>query len=488
MFLGEGGKAVNSGGYGCIFRPALRCKGARKRKRGVSKLMTKEHAATEYATVTNFLDKLKEIPNYSRYFVVDGVSVCEPAPLTSSDLRTYDDVCSVLAAKGFTRADVNSRLTDLRAMRMPDAGMDLAQYIDEHPASVSLVKKLNRNIADLLENAIVPMNRLGVLHMDVKASNIMVGAKTNRGNFKLVDWGVADVYDGRYVPLQSTARPVQYNIPFTAILLNDAFPPMYAELLRSSPGILDGSEAHNKQLDAFIINFYFHWQDIRGPGHHQYIESLCRLFVTSELGRDVPFDEVVALGQYCLYDALTGHISRVLKKYTKGDVFDVDRYFNEVYSKNVDVWGLVMSYETLLTRVDADDSELTDQQRRTVRDFVAGLVTDYLYGGGTAPIDVKELVRSMGEFDSAMDGPLRAAPTRLPRCKKGTRRDRRSHRCLPKHATAARRHQHRRCPAGTRRNRHTRKCDPKTGPRTGRDTLLRRERLPSGVRELLTKS
>ena len=37
----KGGKVLASGGYGCVFTPALKCEGAKKRETGkISKLMT----------------------------------------------------------------------------------------------------------------------------------------------------------------------------------------------------------------------------------------------------------------------------------------------------------------------------------------------------------------------------------------------------------------------------------------------------------------
>ena len=40
-----GGNAIASGGYGCVFSPALQCDGSSKRQIGkISKLMTEKHA------------------------------------------------------------------------------------------------------------------------------------------------------------------------------------------------------------------------------------------------------------------------------------------------------------------------------------------------------------------------------------------------------------------------------------------------------------
>ena len=44
-----GGKVIASGGFGCVFNPALKCQGKKTRgKNRISKLLTKKHALSEY--------------------------------------------------------------------------------------------------------------------------------------------------------------------------------------------------------------------------------------------------------------------------------------------------------------------------------------------------------------------------------------------------------------------------------------------------------
>ena len=87
----RGGKVLSSGGFGCVFKPALKCKTQKlRRKNGVSKLMKKKHVAKEYGEVVKYLPQLKTIPNYQDYFLVEGFSICDPAPLEKEDLENFD--------------------------------------------------------------------------------------------------------------------------------------------------------------------------------------------------------------------------------------------------------------------------------------------------------------------------------------------------------------------------------------------------------------
>ena len=52
-----GGKVIASGGYGCVFNPALKCEGESKRSKDkITKLMTERHATQEYEEINSIAD------------------------------------------------------------------------------------------------------------------------------------------------------------------------------------------------------------------------------------------------------------------------------------------------------------------------------------------------------------------------------------------------------------------------------------------------
>ncbi len=76
----KGGDVIGSGGFGCVFRPALKCSKKKQRKTNmVSKLMTKKHAKKEFSTIKEIKKRVKTIPQYSDYFLVYNISKCEPS-------------------------------------------------------------------------------------------------------------------------------------------------------------------------------------------------------------------------------------------------------------------------------------------------------------------------------------------------------------------------------------------------------------------------
>ena len=62
MRINKGGKVLASGGFGCVFSPALKCEDTKKREKDdVSKLMTVAHAVEEYEEITSIKNKLDSI-------------------------------------------------------------------------------------------------------------------------------------------------------------------------------------------------------------------------------------------------------------------------------------------------------------------------------------------------------------------------------------------------------------------------------------------
>ena len=106
----KGAGSIGSGGYGCVFLPALSCaadmepdKGTEPTVKYVTKLMTNKHADIEYRIIRSFDKRLSVIPNHTDYFLVANVTKCRPGPLTKRDLHSYDKQCKPLIKKNITR-------------------------------------------------------------------------------------------------------------------------------------------------------------------------------------------------------------------------------------------------------------------------------------------------------------------------------------------------------------------------------------------------
>jgi hypothetical protein len=324
-----GGKVIGYGGFGCAFRPALKCKGDEQREEGrVSKLMKKRYAEDEHREITKFLVQLKKVPHYKKYYIVDGATVCEPDKLTPEDLEHFASMCKPMRKMEITEHNVNSRLDELRILNLPDGGVDVGEYIDN--GAVSTIEKkqnLTKMLTELLAHGIVPMNKMRIYHGDIKDSNVLIGRD---GFARLIDWGLSAQTNGSKIPKLFSKKPFQYNIPFSAVLFNPTFADMFGDF---------GEDVVNKKgalleddVKEFLHDYLKAWNKERGEGHLKLIHKLVRL-VTGKNPTTVIID----------------YLARIIMEYAPTAKDDwLMKYFKEVYLKNVDVWGLVMCYSPLL--------------------------------------------------------------------------------------------------------------------------------------------
>lgn len=336
----KGGKVLASGGFGCIFKPALRCKTMKnERNAEVSKLMKKKYVTKEYGEILKYLPELKSIPNYQNYFLVEGFSTCDPAPLGEEDKDNFDEKCRALTKNGYTRENVNKRLGELKIISMPYGGIDVGDYLDSVGFNYEKLHELNESLQLLLKNGILPMNKKGIYHCDIKDSNVLAQTEDKKVFTRLIDWGLSTLFTTeKTVPAVLLNRPFQFNILFSNILFNNSFTKMYNEFLKNNPN------PDYITIRSFVINFTITWVDERGPGHLRNLNGIFKdMFGDTLKNVEDKFKEDIIEYNYTFY-FIFEYLSQILFKFTNGNTFDQMKYFTEVFLKNIDVWGFVMIY------------------------------------------------------------------------------------------------------------------------------------------------
>ena len=169
-----GGQAIASGGFGCVFLPPLKCKGdERPTGKVVSKLLTTLNAADEFNEAKDIQTMLQtnlSMDIYNRFFIFPE-KLCEPDALTKDDLTNFEQKCSNLTKVGITANAINKNLDAVRIIELANGGSDLKNVIKQMK-TINELSKLNKSIIELLTSAVVPINRLGILHFDLKSPNI----------------------------------------------------------------------------------------------------------------------------------------------------------------------------------------------------------------------------------------------------------------------------------------------------------------------------
>ena len=357
----QGGKVIGSGGYGCVFRPALRCAGTRKRaSKTISKLMLNKHVKREYTEITKYLPILQKIPNYKNYFIIEGANICQPAPLTRSDLRMFDAKCKPLRKKEIYAKNINQNLDKLSSLNLQDGGVELGTYIYSD-LSLDGMKDLNTRMIQLLVNGIVPMNKYHIYHADVKEANIVVDTSKY---VRLIDWGLSmytPTASGMSIPSVLRNKPLQYNLPFSIILFNNTFKTMYSAFLKTT------THLDNNSLGVFLKGYVEKWNKKRGKGHIETITSIW----SGITGKQNIKDSVIV-----------PYLSAILLEYTRNGQFDTIGYFKNVFLKLIDLWGFIICYSAFL-------------ETGYKNEKINNLVINYLYKKPTENINIDDLVHDL---------------------------------------------------------------------------------------------
>jgi len=392
----RGGKVIGSGGFGCVLKPPIHCKNVldsiktKGSKKGITKLMLKKYAKEEFNEVIKYSSLLKSIPNYNSYFLIEGFELCKPCRLQKEDLKQFNEKCDALHSSGINEHTVNHSLNKLLAINMPYGGIDVGEYIDRGKRDLVT---LNHTLIDLLENGILPMNNENVYHGDIKSSNILVQDEENGMKTRLIDWGLSTVYyEKELVPKIMRNRPFQYNIPFSNILFTDLFQKMYKDFLKETELI------NNETIRIFTINYVLEWVEKRGPGHLKTINAIFDELFKNELKTN---EEELKSGiiQYDFtFYYIFEYITKILIKYTKERKLDLIEYFSDVYMKNMDVWGFVSVYFSILEYLYNHFETFSLSQKRIIGK-IKELIYILLEHSDTA-IDINQIKSVLKDLDS----------------------------------------------------------------------------------------
>jgi serine/threonine protein kinase len=275
--------------------------------------------------------------------VLEGTAVCEPAPLQESDLQNAG-ICHT-----FKGMEINDNLAGLRALTMPDGGMDLLDYCNELTVDEQAFKSINTLLLDLVENGIVPMSTAGIIHGDIKFENLVIDPQ-RKTSIRLIDWGNAKVS----VPtmLRHTVTPLVFNRPPGSVFLHADINDRLATLSEQL-----GEEATTESLANALRESVGEHRDSAN------IDIIIRFVYGSDV-TDIRTDRTTMQNT---------HLASILRKYYNGSVFEQQRFITETYIHNCDLYGFVVMYALMIaamTQFEFENDTFDRTARRLVKDFV----------------------------------------------------------------------------------------------------------------------
>ena len=398
----KGGKVIESGGFGCVFNPALRCQDSSKRETNkISKLMTEKHATQEYEEIQNIRDKLASIKNYEDYFLVNNATLCRPAKLTDKDLKSFGDKCSALPKDGIRKKNINSKLDELLSLNLPNGGLPVDDYIYKN-GGYNKLYEINKVLVNLLKKGIIPMNKNNIYHSDIKDSNVLIDDTGKELKARLIDWGLTVEYNtdsSEQFPKNWRNRPLQFNVPFSVVIFTDTFYEKYSEYLKN------GGKVEEANLRPFVIDYLNEWMKERGPGHYKFINEIMFLLYSSTLTSISESSKPIVIESEITMPYIIDYIVDVLLHYTKfksDGSLNLREYLNEVYVKILDIWGFIMIYYPFLEMFSTNYFTLNANELKIFQQL-QHIFNEYLYTPRHEPINVDELLMELKTLGNLID-------------------------------------------------------------------------------------
>lgn len=401
----NGGKVIASGGFGCVFKPALLCNGQTVRdKNKITKLMLKKYAIEEYEDVIKYEDIIKKIPNYKKYFLIDGFHICEPNLLQEEDLLQFKEKCTALPKKDIDKTNINKSLDKLLAINMPDGGSPVDDFVVNNGSYLILIK-LNNSLIDLLLNGISPMNKLHIYHCDIKDSNILVNSELKNELYtKLIDWGLSTNYNPNkdmILPKTWKNRPFQFNTPFSIVIFSEKFIDKYSKfLMEHKNGIKE------EELKKFIKNFIFYWLKERGSGHFRFINSIMVKLFYHSIENNYLLADKKDKNKYIeknfTIPYMINYIYTVLVYYTeikKDGQVTFHKYLNDVFINIIDVFGWITCYYPILELYYENYETLSNNEMK-IYNIICNIFIKYLYQPSIKTINIIHLTNELKSLNS----------------------------------------------------------------------------------------
>ena len=392
----KGGNVLASGGFGCVFSPALKCKGDSKRSSNkISKLMTEKHAISEYEEIISINNILQNITNYRDYFLIYDATLCKPSPLSNTDLENYTNKCTALPKNKITKENLNDNLDKLLSLNIPNGGLAVDDYLYEN-GSFEKMYSVHSHLLTLFKKGILPMNQKNIYHCDIKDSNVLVDKNKKT---RLIDWGLAVQYTPfkqHTFPSSWRNRPFQFNVPFSVILFSDSFVEKYTKYLQ------DGGKINEVELKPFVIDYISYWMKERGAGHYKFMnEIMFELFNHSitELSQD---SKPQIVETQITMNFIINYIVDILIHFTKPGtpVKECLRdYLDNVFIKITDIWGFISVYFVYIEILSNNYSKLTKQEMN-IFNKLKYIFVEYLYNPRHDPIDINALCKDLEDLST----------------------------------------------------------------------------------------
>jgi serine/threonine protein kinase len=291
----RGGKLLGKGGYGCVFSPAIRCKGHTvPMPDTVSKVMSEEDAKEEYKIHT----MIRSIDGRKRFFVTTDM---EPCLIEQTAEEAIEN-----PIQGCVKPDkVTKIMPQIMVLQLPHGGESWDTFV---PADTMT---FFRSWIHLFE-AVEQLHRYEMAHMDLKFENIVTN---DRYQNRLIDFGFAfspDSFQETIEYMELFTRVNYYPWPYEVKCLDSRF--QLKDITKKSIDMFYRESVH-KHSGSYPSDIYYTdlgqmiVDEVYARKLYTTLFRLSRKEQLLFLSRAI---DVYALGRLLsrMYVKLTGHIPR----------------------------------------------------------------------------------------------------------------------------------------------------------------------------------
>jgi serine/threonine protein kinase len=410
----KGGAPFIKGGYGCIFRPALKCVGAKSTPNYVSKLIETKYAKREYDYVMEIKKKLSSLgSDIRKYLLLDNVTICDPAPLTGDDMKNMENVCgdilSDLKDKStnvpLDSSNINNNLDKFKIINMPELGISIHDFIKQGKLTPEDLIKINNIIIDYVLKIIPNINKHGVVHGDIKSSNILF-SKIDKNIPILIDWGLSYTSnkDGT-IPEDLFTLHVQWQHPFSTFLFSKDIIDQYEIFLKNMKK--DNIPFTRNSLRVFAISHYLNYKKVNEKQHKILRDIFIKAhegdFLKHLKGEQLFVDDAITEQMYMYY--VINYIIDVLMSYTdlSKDKLNLDKYFSTVYIYNVDIWGIMSIYYEFIINSPTSYA-LSSNDYKLFINKIMHILIEHIFVNGSQRINTEKLANSIRNVNRYLEG------------------------------------------------------------------------------------
>jgi serine/threonine protein kinase len=316
-------EVIDEGGFGCIIKPALKCKNQKSHKSNmISKLQLSKYSDYEMRQILKIKNMCKKIPNCNNYSIIEATSCVPIIPKnmknkTRCALLEEKLVSSYLSStkgKSLKTLKPKKGKTGLKAITLPYKGVNLHVHIlnnVDYSNTASFIE-INNSIIDLYQNFIMILNKNNFYHNDIKTLNILVD---NDHKYRLIDWGIANkiIFTHTFI----------FNKPYMYILLSNYFLDKIDDLKKKG-------DLKYENVKKLIIN-YLELIKIKTDSNYIYTKEILEFLFPNIAGTKEAINPIL----------LECFIQISLR-------FESSKKWVEIYMNNLDITSVAIMYADIL--------------------------------------------------------------------------------------------------------------------------------------------